>query len=201
MDDFGTGYASLQYLTELPFNEIKLDQGFTRKITRCMDCLAVTSAAVLIAQLTGKSLLAEGISRPEQLRLWSRLGGRRAQGYLFSPPLPLNAFQTWGRWLFLPATLKSHPVPPEHLALLMLENEDYHWRSKIPTAQCPVTQWLERESQKLGSDPDYQTIAQLHPLLHFGGVTDPAGIRKTQEVLNEAAERILARIVWRSQEC
>lgn len=194
MDDFGTGYSSLQYLVELPFDEIKLDQRFVKKITSCIDCMAVISASVHMAQLTGKSLIAEGVSRPEQLRIWARMGGIRAQGYLFAPPLPLSALLTWKDYLTVPVINQKAPVSGRHLALLMLENGDYHQQKRIPLAQCPVSQWLEREASSLAADHDYQTLCRLHPLIHFGGVTSEQEFQSVTRELRAAAEGLLSRL-------
>jgi len=195
MDDFGTGYSSLRYLTEIPFDEVKLDQNFVRRMDQCVDSLAVAGSAVLLANLNGKSLIAEGVARPEQLRLWMRLGGQRIQGYLLSPPLPLQAFLSWHSWLFLGCTKSVAAVPSEHIALLLLESRDFTWRHQMAVDRCPVSRWLAREEGKYGHLPAYQTIARLHPILHQSDPQQSDKLWKNAVAeLREAAEVMIEQL-------
>ncbi len=91
LDDFGTGYSSLSYLQSIPFHTLKIDRSF---IWNLPDESAITLLKMImgLAQATGLRTLAEGIETQEQLKIVSDLGCELGQGYLFSPPVPADAF-------------------------------------------------------------------------------------------------------------
>jgi EAL domain-containing protein (putative c-di-GMP-specific phosphodiesterase class I) len=91
-DDFGTGYASLQYLQQLPLNEVKIDQSFVAgSVTNANDEAIVRSVTQLIHEL-GLRVVAEGIEDEPTLELICDLGCDLLQGYYFSRPLPVDSF-------------------------------------------------------------------------------------------------------------
>ena len=86
VDDFGTGYSSLSYLQRFPIDVLKVDRAFVAD--------AVTDQGAILARAIveiGKGLdlqvIAEGIERPDQLRLMQSFGCEYGQGYLFSTPM------------------------------------------------------------------------------------------------------------------
>jgi EAL domain-containing protein (putative c-di-GMP-specific phosphodiesterase class I) len=92
IDDFGTGYSSLSYLKSLPVSELKIDRSFVREIGHDADDQKLVETIVVIAHLFGCSVVAEGIETEAQLDALRRLGCDQGQGYLFSPPVDLAAF-------------------------------------------------------------------------------------------------------------
>ncbi|MCZ8318062.1 MAG: putative bifunctional diguanylate cyclase/phosphodiesterase [Lysobacteraceae bacterium] len=100
MDDFGTGYSSLSRLQELPFDVIKVDLTFVRRLgTREGDELMSTLLGLI--RTLGRHSVAEGIETATQ-RDWLRGAGcMEVQGYLFSKPLEAGDA---GRWLVDRAT-------------------------------------------------------------------------------------------------
>ncbi len=90
LDDFGTGYSSLSYLQAFPLDSIKIDQSFVAAMetnSRTQDIVALIAA---IARRLGVRTVAEGIETRAQLDLVLAAECERAQGYLFSPPRPIE---------------------------------------------------------------------------------------------------------------
>ncbi|MBC8286631.1 MAG: EAL domain-containing protein [Nitrospinae bacterium] len=107
VDDFGSGYTSLGYLTKLPINTLKIDQSF---ISGCTDSsnIAIIQGIIAISQKMGFQTIAEGVETREQLNLLKSLGCDQFQGYLFSKPLPAREIVH----LIWPAQKASIQAPP-----------------------------------------------------------------------------------------
>ncbi len=90
MDDFGTGYSSLSYLRSFPFDKIKIDATFVRDLSEDNDGIGIVQAVVGFASRLGAETTAEGVETDEQLAIIRADGCTEAQGYLFSPPRPLE---------------------------------------------------------------------------------------------------------------
>src|SRR5665213_2211755 len=88
MDDFGTGYSCLSGLCTLPLSILKIDQSFTRQLSKNRGSRAIAAAIVSIAKELGFDLVAEGVETPQQLRILLSLGCRIIQGYLTGKPCP-----------------------------------------------------------------------------------------------------------------
>lgn len=95
VDDFGTGYSSLSYLKKFPLDSLKVPRCFVRDISTDLNDAAIVSATVALAHNMGLRTVAEGIEEPEQFAILREQGCDEAQGYLFSPPLPPDAFVEW----------------------------------------------------------------------------------------------------------
>lgn len=90
-DDFGTGYASLVYLRQLPVDCVKIDRSFVEGITFNQQDLVIVSSVISLAHSLGKVALAEGVETKEQLDRLAALDCDLAQGYYFHRPLPATA--------------------------------------------------------------------------------------------------------------
>jgi diguanylate cyclase (GGDEF)-like protein/PAS domain S-box-containing protein len=90
LDDFCTGYSSVTYLTNFPFDKIKIDRTFTQGVLERRDYAAVVSSVVTLAQGLGKITTVEGIETEAQFEYMRAAGVDLAQGYLFSRPTPLS---------------------------------------------------------------------------------------------------------------
>lgn len=90
MDDFGTGYSSLSYLQRFPFDKIKIDRSFVRHLHERENDLSIVRAIAGLGCSLGMTTIAEGVETAEQLRLIQREGCTEAQGYLFSPAVPVE---------------------------------------------------------------------------------------------------------------
>ena len=93
MDDFGTGHSSLSYLTQLPLNQLKIDQSFVRNIgVRSVDAL-ITQTIIGMANNLGLEVIAEGVETESQRKFLEEHGCQLCQGYLFGRPVPLDEFE------------------------------------------------------------------------------------------------------------
>ncbi|MEH2058253.1 MAG: EAL domain-containing protein [Nostoc sp.] len=87
MDDFGTGYSSLSYLHSFPFDALKIDQSFVKRMQENKENMGLVPAMISIANSMGMSAIAEGVETEEQLAQLRSLNCNFAQGYLFSQPI------------------------------------------------------------------------------------------------------------------
>ncbi len=87
LDDLGTAYASLLRLKDYPFDAVKLDQAFSRKLEQRPRDLHFLSSMLEIAHGLGVELIVEGVETSEVLAAVTALGIRQIQGYAISPPV------------------------------------------------------------------------------------------------------------------
>jgi PAS domain S-box-containing protein len=88
IDDFGTGYSNLKYLSELPFDCLKIDRSFTTDLGKDKpDTDEVIRTILQMARNLKMDVVAEGIENAEQLEQLLKMGCEYGQGYYFSPPV------------------------------------------------------------------------------------------------------------------
>jgi diguanylate cyclase (GGDEF)-like protein len=88
LDDFGSGYSSLGYLQQLPFDKLKIDRGFVAALDRSANTGVIIQAIVALGRALGMSVLIEGVETEEQRVLLRLAGCNEMQGYLFARPGP-----------------------------------------------------------------------------------------------------------------
>ena len=92
MDDFGTGYSSLAYLTQLPLDQLKIDQSFVRNIGTKPTDAVIVQTIIGMANSLGIDVIAEGVETEAQRTFLEHVGCKAYQGYLFGNPLSLEEF-------------------------------------------------------------------------------------------------------------
>lgn len=93
MDDFGTGYSSLSYLTQLPLDQLKIDQSFIRNMADKPVNAVIVQTIIGMAGNLDMEVIAEGVETREQFEFLKAHGCRMFQGYYFGRPTPIAEFQ------------------------------------------------------------------------------------------------------------
>jgi EAL domain-containing protein (putative c-di-GMP-specific phosphodiesterase class I) len=88
MDNFGTGYSTLLEMVRLPFDEIKIDRRFVRRIGESRDSGVVVTSAITLAHGLGMTVCAEGVEDERALEFLRNAGCESAQGRALQAPVP-----------------------------------------------------------------------------------------------------------------
>jgi diguanylate cyclase len=94
VDDYGTGYSSLEYLLNLPISEIKLDRAFCRHVVTELRATAIVRSTIDLTHALGLRMVAEGVEDAGTLFILRELGCDRVQGWHLGYPMTSVAFET-----------------------------------------------------------------------------------------------------------
>lgn len=106
IDDFGTGHASLVYLSRFPIDKLKIDAGFIRGVNHSSDAAATALAVIRVGRSLDLQVIAQGVETAPQVAWLRDHQCDQIQGYFFSPPLPVPELE-----LLL---LERTGLPPAH---------------------------------------------------------------------------------------
>jgi diguanylate cyclase (GGDEF)-like protein/PAS domain S-box-containing protein len=95
LDDFGTGYSSLSYIRNFPLDRLKIDRSFIQGLASNRSDLAIVRTIIDLGHILGLRVVAEGIETVGQSTLLRAEGCDEVQGYLYSEPMPAEAFVVW----------------------------------------------------------------------------------------------------------
>ena len=99
MDDFGAGYASLEYVTKLPIDYLKIDRSFTMQLDENPNNKIIMETILTLAKGMKVKTVAEGVERREDFVFLRKIGCDTAQGYFINRPLNAKAFTEFlGNW-------------------------------------------------------------------------------------------------------
>ena len=107
VDDYGTGYSSLEYLLKLPINEIKLDRAFSAHLVDEIRSVAIVRSTVDLTHALGLRMVAEGVENEHTLAILNDLGCDLVQGWHLGRPMPAAGFEE-----FLAACSTPTPTGP-----------------------------------------------------------------------------------------
>ncbi len=92
MDDFGSGYSSLNMITSIPIDALKLDMKFVRNMEKDDKSMKLVELVLDIADFLQVPVIAEGVETENQLKLLKKRGCDIIQGYYFSKPVSADEF-------------------------------------------------------------------------------------------------------------
>jgi EAL domain-containing protein (putative c-di-GMP-specific phosphodiesterase class I)/ActR/RegA family two-component response regulator len=95
IDDYGTGFSSMQQLSRIPFTELKIDQSFVTGATNRPSLRVILESSLQLASKLGLKSVAEGIEKDEEWALLKALNCDVAQGYFIARPMPGEAVPEW----------------------------------------------------------------------------------------------------------
>ncbi|HEV8601380.1 MAG TPA: EAL domain-containing protein [Patescibacteria group bacterium] len=93
IDDFNTGYSSLNYIKQFPIDTLKIDRSFVSGLPHKRDDCAIAKTIIDLGRSLKKNVVAEGVETMAQLRFLYENNCNRVQGYLFSEPIPAEPME------------------------------------------------------------------------------------------------------------
>lgn len=110
MDDFGSGYSSLNFLSDMPVDIIKLDMMFLCRPAHQGATESIINFVIQLSQWMDMAVIAEGVETEEQVQMLLDFGCRYGQGYYYAKPMPRQKFET----LFIQNLKTQTPDIPEN---------------------------------------------------------------------------------------
>ncbi|MCR5459446.1 MAG: EAL domain-containing protein [Acetatifactor sp.] len=95
MDDFGSGYSSLNMLKDMPVDILKIDMNFLSKSQNEYKAKTIVQNIIHLAEALGIESLTEGVETPAQYHALSDMGCKLFQGYYFAKPMPVEEFEKY----------------------------------------------------------------------------------------------------------
>lgn len=188
MDDYGTGYATLETLSQWPFTTIKLDRSIISRMLDSPKNQTIAESSIRMAHELDISVVAEGVESEMQYQMLLESGCTKVQGYWLSRPLPLDDFiyfiEQDLRWSGLPIGL-IHMAVVDHI----------QWRKKLVSDivrlastphdaierqapfnlpldchECRLGKWYYGAGQQFNDSPLFAAIEEPHEKFHnLGG--------------------------------
>jgi EAL domain-containing protein (putative c-di-GMP-specific phosphodiesterase class I)/GGDEF domain-containing protein len=95
IDDYGTGYSSLLYISQLPFSELKIDKSFVMNLESSERNLTIVKTTIEMAKNLGLKVVAEGVESEAVGAILKRHGCHIAQGYYYQKPIEFSQYLSW----------------------------------------------------------------------------------------------------------
>jgi EAL domain-containing protein (putative c-di-GMP-specific phosphodiesterase class I) len=196
MDDYGTGYSSLDSLNRLPFGAIKMDQSFVLRMLGSPKSATLVKASVAMAQMLGLKTVIEGIETEGVYNTLIHCGCNEGQGYWISPPLAPGDYLA-----FLAA---DYRWPASSVGMLRMAQLSHTWQKTvlvdavfayikserrgdlnlkglhISHTECALGRWHQGLGKAFGGDPDYESLDVPHRAMHDICETVLAAVNSSQ---------------------
>lgn len=187
MDDYGTGYSTLDTLSQWPFTTIKLDRGIISRMLDSPKSQTIVESSIRMAHELDVNIVAEGVESDKQYQMLLESGCTKVQGYWISLPLPLDDFiyfiQQDLRWSGLPIGL-IHMATVDHIQWRKrLVSEVVRIGATAPDSEerkcvthasldhhdCRLGKWYYGVGQHFKGCPDFDAIEEPHRQFHALG--------------------------------
>ena len=133
MDDFGSGYSSLNMFNQMKIDVLKLDMKFIQNEMAKPASQSILSYVINMSHGVGLSVVAEGIESKEQMDRMRELGCDYMQGYYFAKPMPAEEYEILLKeqsTRFMPSVLLA-PRKENNMRTLLVIDEDESYREKV----------------------------------------------------------------------
>ncbi len=107
IDDYGTGYSSMQQLSRIAFTELKVDQSFVQSASKQKSSRVILESSLEMARRLNMVSVAEGVETKEEWELLKVLGCDLAQGYFIAAPMETGEFFRWAKTWNPPSTVQQ----------------------------------------------------------------------------------------------
>lgn len=183
MDDFATGFSSIDSLSRWPFAGVKLDQGLVRRLPDSQKCAIIVNSSIHMAHQLGLEVVAEGVETEEIYRGLLHAGCHQAQGFWMGRPMPLEDFLNLlggcPRWVGVPSGL-LHMAQLDHIrwrkelvesvAALAFGNRDHASKEtrfpELDPHRCMLGRWYDGPGQDFAGYGTYDSLGLAHDALH-----------------------------------
>lgn len=180
MDDFGSGYSSLNTLKDMPINIMKIDMCFLAELEGSPRAASILTSVARMAKWLDMLVVAEGIETKAQLDFLHSIGCDMGQGYFFSKPLPPEDFQT------LLQTTKTDALAPQRNVTGTIIDLDLLWNSGAEVnllfngmiGGMAICEMINDELRVRRVNDDYYHVVNCKPQQVFGnalGYLPPEG--------------------------
>jgi diguanylate cyclase (GGDEF)-like protein len=95
VDDYGTGYSALSYLSQLSVDSLKIDRSLINNLRQGSRNAAIVRSTVALGENLGLTVVAEGVETPDQITLLRQFGCHEAQGFGLARPMPAEQIIAW----------------------------------------------------------------------------------------------------------
>ena len=135
MDDFGSGYSSLNILKDIPFDILKIDKDFFSETDTSKDTKMIMHRIVQMARDLGIKVVCEGVETEEQIEVLKEIGCTMVQGYYYDKPIPFADFME--KYLRKDGSKKSDQAVTEEKiseteASKTEDSEQYETKAEVP---------------------------------------------------------------------
>ena len=148
MDDYGTGYSSIDTLSLWPFGVIKLDRMLVNRMVGSQKATTIVEASIHMAHKLGIQMVAEGVETQSMFRFLTSTGCDKIQGYWIARPMPLDEVEHFIR------DNRSHACQTPPVGLIMQAQMDHlEWRrqlmQELQSIQFEIESGEERVAHRL----------------------------------------------------
>jgi diguanylate cyclase (GGDEF)-like protein/PAS domain S-box-containing protein len=183
MDDFGTGFSSIEVLSQWPFSAVKIDQGLIRRMETSDKCTTLVRSSIQMAHQLGIKTVAEGVESRQVFDFLLKAGCTEAQGFWLGRPMAFPDFLTYlkrdERWSGVPSGL-IHIAQIDHI----------HWRRSLidyaiakafgkeggntikglevemDPRRCRFGQWFQDQGRYFAGLPAFDALEDPHNEVH-----------------------------------